>query len=326
MNEAGASAVDAPLVEAVAQVEVFNPNHALTPGPGRNTRRAARSAPKTRKAAAAHPLTAYVLHRYDWSESSVIVELFTRAQGRVAVVAKGAKRPTSNFRAVLLPFLPLQVLLGRPPQDENTEVVNLRSAEWAGGVPIPPAKALLSGYYLNELLLKLLARQDPHADLFDAYADTLVALAQAAGSGDAVAAEGLVEGVTDTVKDSMAESAVLRAFELLLLRELGVLPELNAVTLTAQPLQPESRYTLHPDNGLVADLAGNAQTPSGAAWLAVDAALARGTLALLRQVCVPLATPLRAPLRTLLHYHLGQRPLRTRQVWQGVQRLAENTR
>ena len=283
------------------------------PGPTRERRPAGprgapRAATKTRRAAVAHPLTAYVLHRYDWSESSLIVELFTRAQGRVVVVAKGAKRPTSNFRPVLLPFLPLQVLLGKAPKDEASDVVNLRSAEWCGGVPLLPSPALMSAYYLNELLLKLLARQDPHPELFDAYADTLVALAHAS----ACAAE--------ADADTASETAVLRAFELVLLRELGVLPELAEVTLTAQPLQPDKRYALHADHGLVADDSAGAP---GAAWLALEPALAGGTMDHLRLCCAPFAATLRGPLRSLLHYHLGQRPLRTRQVWQGVQRLAE---
>jgi DNA repair protein RecO (recombination protein O) len=84
----------------------------------------------------ASPLLAYVLHQYDWSETSLIVELFTRAQGRVVVAAKGAKRPTSNYRAVLLPFQPVLALLGKTPADEHGEVHNLRSAEWAGGQPL----------------------------------------------------------------------------------------------------------------------------------------------------------------------------------------------
>ena len=262
-----------------------------------------------RRAAAAHPLTAYVLHSYSWSESSLIVELFTRAQGRVVVVAKGAKRPNSNFRPLLLPFLPLQVLLGKAASDESSEVVNLRSVEWCGGVPLLPQQALLSAYYLNELLLKLLARQDPHAELFDAYADTLVALAQVPSA--------------NTAADAAADAAALRAFELVLLRELGVLPELGTVTLTAQPLAAERCYALHPDHGVVSDDNSGA---SGAAWLAVDAAIGHGSLAHLRWACAPAATALRGPLRALLHYHLGQRPLRTRQVWQGVQRLAESRR
>ncbi len=252
------------------------------------------------KAQPAHPMVAYVLHQYDWSESSLIVELFTRAQGRVVVVAKGAKRPTSNFRALLLPFLPLQVLLGKPPSDEASEVMPLRSAEWLGGVPLMPPQALLAGFYLNELLMRLLARQDPHPELFDAYADTLVALAQAHD-----------------------DAAVLRGFELQLLRELGLLPDLGVVTLTAQTLKPGLNYSLHPEAGLQPDADGGAP---GAVWLAADAALAGADTAALRQACAPAAQALRAPLRAVLHYHLGAKPLRTRQVWQGVQRLADNRR
>ncbi len=246
------------------------------------------------------PLLAYVLHQYDWSETSLIVELFTRAQGRVVVAAKGAKRPTSNFRAVLFAFHPLLAQLGRSPADEQAEVHNLRSAEWAGGHPLLRPASMLSGYYLNELLLKLLARQDPHPGVFDAYADALDALARGED-----------------------EAAVLRAFELLLLRELGLLPELATATLTAQPVLPAARYTLDAEGGVLADVQGL----PGSTWVALEAALAHAGSgadgAALRQACAPVAPALRAPLRALLHYHLGHSSLRTRHVRQGVQRLAE---
>jgi DNA repair protein RecO (recombination protein O) len=242
-----------------------------------------------------------VLHQYDWSETSLIVELFTREQGRVVVAAKGAKRPTSNFRPVLLPFQPLLAQLGRTPADEHGEVHNLRSAEWAGGQALLPAAAMLSGYYLNELLLKLLARQDAHAALFDAYADALQALALGAD-----------------------EPSVLRAFELVLLREIGVLPELATATLTAEPVQATACYALHPEAGLIADADGL----PGATWVALEAALAHAAQAghgdALRQACAGVAAPLRGALRGQLHYHLGPAALRTRQVWQGLQRLAES--
>jgi DNA repair protein RecO (recombination protein O) len=261
----------------------------------------ATSEPAAKPRRASAPLAAYVLHQHDWSESSLIVELFTRAQGRVVVAAKGAKRPTSNFRAVLLPFVPILAQLGRAPADEQAEVHNLRSAEWAGGQPLLAAAALFSGFYLNELLLKLLARQDPHPALFDAYADTLSALARMQGAAE--------------------EAAVLRAFELLLLRELGVLPELATATLTAQPVQPDTRYTLHAEGGLMADVDGL----PGSHWVALEAALAHaaasGQAQALRQACAATAGALRGPLRGLLHYHLGHSHLRTRQVWRGVQQL-----
>jgi DNA repair protein RecO (recombination protein O) len=248
------------------------------------------------------PLLAYVLHSYDWSESSLIVDLFTRTRGRLVAVARGAKKPHSGFRPVLLPFQPLHAQLGKAPADEQSELHLLRGAEWVGGTPLLNSADLLPGYYVNELLMRLLAREDPHPRLFDAYANTISALAGQGG--------GLEEG------------AALRAFELLLLRELGWLPELNVATLTAQPVQADGRYTLHPEAGLVAQADGLL----GARWRALQVALDGGDareLAALRAACAPVAPALRGPLRTLLHYHLGSSTLRTRQVWQGVQRLAD---
>jgi DNA repair protein RecO (recombination protein O) len=239
------------------------------------------------------PLAAYVLHSYDWSETSLIVELFTRERGRVVVAAKGAKRPTSQLRPVLLPFQPLWAHLGKTPADEAAEVHLLRSAEWAGGSPMLSGGALFSGFYLNELLLKLLARQDPHPRLYDAYAETLAHLAD--------------------------EAPALRAFELQLLLELGVLPLLNLQTLTLQPVQPQGRYTLRPEPGLVVDEEGL----TGDTWVGLQAALDHGHPAALRAACTPVSGALRAPLRGLLHYHLGHARLRTRQVMLDVQKLID---
>jgi DNA repair protein RecO (recombination protein O) len=245
------------------------------------------------------PLNAYVLHRWDWSESSLIVDLFTRERGRLVVVAKGAKKPTSNFRAVLLPFCPLHVLPGRSPADERSEVHALRSAEWAGGSALLAPARLMSAFYLNELVMKLLAREDPHPDLFDRYAAALRALAAATSGAD--------------------EAPVLRAFELVLLRETGVLPELDTDAVNATPLQAERSYRLQQQGGLLAG-AG----PAGAHWLALEAALAAGNWPALLAACATAGGALRAPLREVLHYHLGPAPLSTRQVWQGVQKLAGN--
>lgn len=256
------------------------------------------------------PQTAYVLQRHDWSESSLIVELFTRGLGRVVTVARGAKKPTSNFRALLLPFQPVTVLLGAPPKsddDAERELLPLRSAEWAGGQPLVRGAALFSAFYLNELLLKGLARQDPHEALFDAYAAALAALAALAARDDA--------------GSSRDEAAMLRAFELALLRETGLLPDLSTATLTAEPLAEDGSYLLDPGQGLVPA----AQGPSGARWTALEAALAvasgEGRFEALHAACRGVAGSLRRPLQGLLHYHLGHTPMRTREVWQGVQQL-----
>ena len=252
-------------------------------------------------ARSAPPLPAYVLHGWDWSESSLILDLFTRPLGRVAAVAKGAKKPTSALRPLLMPFHVLSVWLARPGADDG-EVRAVRAVEWGGSAALP-ATALMSAFYLNELLLKGLARQDPHPTLFDAYGDTLAALA-APGAGNG------------------AEAAALRAFELVLLRELGLLPELGVVTLTATAVEPQGSYLLRGEQGLAPAAGGIA----GRAWVALEAALghrnADGGLAALREACRPTATALRAPLRELVQYHLASGPLRTRQLGLELQRLA----
>ncbi len=255
----------------------------------------------TPRRAPAGPLPAYVLHSHDWSETSLIVELFIRERGRVVVVAKGAKRPYSQQRSVLLPFQRLLVQLGRTPADEAAEVHTLRSAEWAGGLPSPGGAALFAGFYLNELVLRLLARQDPHPNLFDEYADTIAALSSA-GEG--------------------AGEVVLRAFELALLRELGVLPELGVLTQAAQAVSAEGIYTLDAEVGVVAVPRGQAGVP-GAALVAIEAALLHGGGAALRAAAAPVVGELRPPLRKLLHYHLGSATLRTRSVMQGVKNLLD---
>jgi DNA repair protein RecO (recombination protein O) len=244
----------------------------------------------------------YVLHHYDWSETSLIVEAFTRSYGRVALVAKGAKRPSSGFRAVLLPLQPLLLSWGGA-----AEIRTLKSAEWGGGQVMPRDEALLSGYYANELLLRLLAREDAHPRLFDAYAALVHVLA--------------TEG-----NDSL-RAAALRAFELLLLRESGHLPALDAETPTLAPLHGNALYQLTAEGGLHAAAPTapvNGHGLPGAAWLQLAAALRESapfTAAL--SACASLLSDQRALLRQqlqrLLHYHAGVRTLRTRQLLMDLQ-------
>lgn len=245
------------------------------------------------KRAAHATLSAFVLHRYDWSESSLILDLFTREQGRVAVAAKGAKRPYSQLRSVLLPFQRIHVTLGRARTDAAaSDIHNLRGAEWAGGAAMLTGGALFSGFYLNELVMKLLARHDPHPALFDAYAQALPALA--------------------SPHDAQVQAA-LRAFELTLLREVGVLPDLGLVTMTQQPLDASQSYALLPEAGVGAPR-GEAGSLKGAVLLALRAALAQADPTALRQACSTALPELKSTLRGLLHNHLGSDQLRTRQV------------
>ena len=246
------------------------------------------------------PLASYVLHHYDWSESSLILDLFTREQGRIAVAAKGAKRPFSQLRSILLPFQRLHVSLGREaPGDESREVQTLRAADWAGGHAMLTGPALFSGFYVNELVMKLLARHDPHAALFDAYADTVAALV---GGDDA------------------ATQAALRAFELVLLREIGLLPDLGTETASHRPVRADRRYLVLADAGVVETADENEATVSGATLSALEMAL-RDDLASLQQVAAGALVALRPLLRAQLHYHLGTSQLRTRQVMIEAQAL-----
>ncbi len=233
---------------------------------------------------------AFVLHRYDWSESSLILEVFTRHHGRVALAAKGAKRPHSALRPVLLPMQPLHVSFSG-----ESEVRTLKTAEWVGGQAMPSGRALLTGYYVNELVLRLLAREDPHEMLFDHYAEMVKTVGVEAGP---------------------ALQASLRAFELSLLKEIGLLPALDIQTSTNEALQAQMFYRMMPESGL-----REAQDPndgsllSGAQWLQLHDALA-GTHGFrqLAGTCLTVRDALRPQLRALLHYHCGGRNLRTRDM------------
>ncbi|MBI4739976.1 MAG: DNA repair protein RecO [Betaproteobacteria bacterium] len=111
---------------------------------------------------------AFVLHAHPFRETSLIVEVFSRDYGRVALLARGARRPRSALRGLLLGFQPLE--LGWAGKGE---VKTLIKAEWQGGQPLLTGKALFCGYYLNELLIHLLPREDAHERLFLIYAETL---------------------------------------------------------------------------------------------------------------------------------------------------------
>jgi DNA repair protein RecO (recombination protein O) len=147
--------------------------------------------------------------------------MFTRDHGRVAVVAKGAKRPLSKLRGVLQTFQPLSISFSG-----KSELRTLIDAEWVGGMLPLEKNSLLCGFYLNELLVKLIARDDPHRALFDHYVATLNQLAH----------------------DEPAQ-IVLRKFERALLKETGVAADLARSTTTRATVEPGSDYVVDPERG-----------------------------------------------------------------------------
>lgn len=232
----------------------------------------------------------FVLHHYDWSESSLILDVFTRQYGRVTLVAKGAKKPSSNFRPVLLPLQRLSLAF-----TGDAEIRTLRSAEWVGGYPMPTGTALMAGFYLNELLVRLIAREDPYPQLFDAYSSAVHLLA--------------------TQRPEVIELA-LRAFELCLLKEMGVLPDLSELTSNLAPVMPGRTYTLSHTGGLFELSDKSADGIPGEVCLALDAALKQGSsepsFTALMQACAGGLQPLKAQLRALLLHHGGTQGFRTR--------------
>jgi DNA repair protein RecO (recombination protein O) len=162
----------------------------------------------------------YVLHTYPYKETSLIVELFTRRFGRVALLARGARRPRSAMRGVLLSFHPLRL-----SWSASAELGNLIDAEWAGALQALAGQGLMCGFYVNELVMRLLPRDDPHEALFDRYGEALRRLSS-----------------------QEHPAVVLRAFEKRLLAELGYAPLLDK-DAASQPIDPNGLYVYEPERG-----------------------------------------------------------------------------
>jgi len=231
----------------------------------------------------------YVLHSYPYQETSLIVEVFTREFGRVGMVAKGAKRPHSPLRSVLMPFHALTL-----DWSGRSDLKTLRTAEWRGAFRLLSGRALICGFYLNELLLKLLHRDDPHDALFGAYEQTLQALLNGAD-----------------------HALVLRCFEKRLLSELGYALILDCDADAQQPLQAQRRYQYIIDRGPVAVAAQPHEYGSG--------------LELLGQTLIDMnhdnyASPVtqqqsKSLMRLLIGHYLGNQTLHSRQLLIDLQDL-----
>ncbi|WP_426338629.1 DNA repair protein RecO [Pseudoduganella sp. S-14] len=221
---------------------------------------------------------AFVLHSYPYKETSLIVELFTRDFGRVALIAKGAKRPHSQLRGVLQTFQPLTT-----GWTGKNELRTLTDADWVGGMLPLEKTALLCGFYLNELLVKLTARDDAHAKLFDHYVSTLNQLAH-----------------------NEPAPIVLRKFEMALLKETGVAADLTRCTVSRTKVLADVHYVVDPDRGPRPEREeDSAPRVAGKTLLDIE-----------REDYSDPATQAQSKqlMRYLLSWHLGGAPLKTRQI------------
>ena len=224
----------------------------------------------------------FVLHSRPYRDTSAIVEIFTAEHGRLSAVARGVRRQgkKGGRSGLLQPFVPLLVSLSG-----RTELKTLGAVESAGPPLALGGESMFSGMYLNELLVRLLHRHDPHPELFAAYSDALRALA---GAG--------------------APDPVLRPFELFLLQELGYNLVLDVDGGTGAALAPQQRYRFHPEQGLVAvtgDVPRGVGTYPGADLLLLAKGDFEGTA----------RTTAKRLLREVLRYHLGDAPLRSRELF-----------
>lgn len=228
----------------------------------------------------------FVLHTHPWRETSLIVEVFARDHGRVAMVAKGARRPQSALRGVIMAFQPLLI-----DWSGGGEVKTLHRAEWMGGQPLLGGRALMCGYYLNELLVRLTAREDPHPHLYADYARTIAAL----GHCEPVA-------------------PLLRSFELSLLRELGYGVALEHDGDDGAPIESGTDYVYIIERGAVKVRAEAADFPALSGQTLLD--MGRGDFS--RPETLAQSKSL---LRMLINHYLGGQTLQSRRVLTELQEL-----
>ncbi|MDA8364901.1 MAG: DNA repair protein RecO [Gammaproteobacteria bacterium] len=222
---------------------------------------------------------AFVLHSSHYGETSLLVEVFARSHGRLGLIARGARRPRSALRALLEPFQPL--LIGWAGRGE---LGTLTAAEPSGSAYDLPGGQAYCGLYLNELLVRLIQRHDPHEDLFDVYCRSL-----------------------ERLLDPDATEVALRLFEKRLLQDLGYGLVLDREVVGNSPIAPDAAYDYVLDRGPVpAPAAEGGVRVSGASLLALACGQFPDT-AVLRES--------KALTRACLARHLDGRPLRSRSLF-----------
>lgn len=232
---------------------------------------------------------AWLLHHRPFRDSSQILDILSRDQGRLAIVARGSRGAKSKLRGILRPFLPLQL-----SWFIRSDMGTLTGAEMHGAPLSLSGDALLSGYYVNELILKLLHRHDPQPEIFAAYGSTIERLA-----------------------GSQGVAPFLRQFEIELLRILGYALNLDHDTEAKEPLRARQKYEYHAEQGAVPASDREREGPmvfTGEELMAIrdqqfaDAAVLRNAGRLLRNV---------------IAYHLDGKELKSRKVLKEMRDAAD---
>jgi DNA repair protein RecO (recombination protein O) len=228
---------------------------------------------------------AWILHHYPYRDSSLLLEVFSREYGRVGLVARGARSARSRWRGQLQLLRPLLL-----SWNMRSELGTLTGVDYRGRAAMLPGRQLLSACYLNELLLRLLTRQDPHPELFVAYEQAILTL------------------------DTAGEPA-LRLFEKRLLQALGYGLLLDREADTGAPLAADGLYEYRLEQGPVRWRAetGAGICMQGASLLALHHENLAGSRA---------CRETRHLMRAALALYLGARPLKTREVLRQLSALS----
>lgn len=223
---------------------------------------------------------AFVLHQRPYRDTSALLEIFTPEFGRVGLVARGLKAVKSRLQGVVQPFRPLLV-----SWSGRGELATLTGCEANGALTGLDGARVLSGFYLNELLLRLLHRHDPHPALFACYAETLHLLQQ-----------------------SDMEQRALRIFEKHLLREIGYALMLDHEAESGAPIEPAEAYNYHLERGPFKCGAGTS------AGIPIQGS---SLLALLHETLhdAPSLREAKLLMRAALGLYLGNKPLQSRELY-----------
>ena len=232
----------------------------------------------------------FVLHHRPWRDTSRMLDILSRDHGRLTLFARGVRGPRSRTASLLQPFTPL--LASWTGSGDAAQLTHVEAA--AAGTAGLPAAALLSGWYLNELLLKLTLRVDPQPAVFDLYAQALGRLRAGA-----------------------APAPALRAFERDLLELLGYGLELRREARGGAPLRADAYYHFHADLGFVETAAGADNAYAGRSLLALADDDLQEALVL---------EDARRLMRAALDHALEGRELRTRAVARAVTRRTARPR
>jgi DNA repair protein RecO (recombination protein O) len=221
---------------------------------------------------------AFILHHRPFRDTSQILDVLSREHGKLALVARGSRGPKSRLRGVLRPFMPLSM-----SWVQRSDLGTLTGAELHGAPLRLSGDALLSGYYVNELLLHFLHRHDPQPEIFDVYAHGITALA-----------------------GQQEVAPVLRRFEIDLLRHLGYALNLEHEADSHEPLRADRYYEYRFEQGPVQVERSDGPLVFSGALLTAVAAQQFSAAAVLQAA--------NRLLREVIAFHLGGKQLQSRKV------------